>query len=351
MAMRAWLWGAAVSGLCAGVIASCAGDPYNPSATGSSTATGGADAVSASSSSSSGAAGSGGMGGGTGGQGGGLGGAGGQGAGGEGGAGQGGNGGSAPACQINEECGKMLVPICHKPVCAEGVCIAEPFTDTAVDYKPGAVGDCKKYVCDNGELTAVDNLNDIPKGPNVCAPESCTGPLPAPTSCTLPDATSGKCAKGGEPRCVECEPGILTCGLGQCVSDRCIDFSCTNGGKNTGETDIDCGGACLPCDNGKLCNVDTDCESHFCKADGTGAKRCAEPTCADMRANGDETDIDCGSACNKPCSPGQRCAMASDCDSGVCYAGMCKPPNCSDNVLNGAEEGLDCGGECPYSCF
>ena len=37
-----------------------------------------------------------------------------------------------------------------------------------------------------------------------------------------------------------------------------------------------------------------------------------------------------------------RCAMASECESGVCGAeGLCLPPSCTDNVQNGAESDVD----------
>ena len=39
--------------------------------------------------------------------------------------------------------------------------------------------------------------------------------------------------------------------------------------------------------------------------------------------------------------------MASDCQSGVCLAGVCQPATCTDGLKNGPESDVDCGGSCP----
>ena len=39
---------------------------------------------------------------------------------------------------------------------------------------------------------------------------------------------------------------------------------CSNGIKEGDETDIDCGGSCTLCSNGKSCLIDSDCESSYC---------------------------------------------------------------------------------------
>src|SRR5260221_1923301 len=45
--------------------------------------------------------------------------------------------------------------------------------------------------------------------------------------------------------------------------------TCTDGAKNGMETDVDCGGSCAPCVEGKKCAADRDC----------GTKKCAGGTC------------------------------------------------------------------------
>ena len=116
---------------------------------------------------------------------------------------------------------------------------------------------------------------------------------------------------------------------------------CMNGKKDGSETDVDCGGTCSRCDDGKVCTSSSDCTSNACTA---GV--CAEPTCTDKAKDGKETDVDCGGTCT-PCSDGKSCAFASDCSSGVCTAGLCQASTCNDSVNNGSETGVDCGGICP----
>jgi hypothetical protein len=116
---------------------------------------------------------------------------------------------------------------------------------------------------------------------------------------------------------------------------------CLDGKKNGTETDVDCGGTCSRCDDGKACTLGADCTSNTCTA---GV--CAQPTCTDKAKDGKETDVDCGGTCT-PCSDGKSCAFASDCASGVCTAGICQASTCNDSVNNGNETGVDCGGACP----
>ena len=116
---------------------------------------------------------------------------------------------------------------------------------------------------------------------------------------------------------------------------------CMDGKLDGTETDLDCGGSCTRCDDGKKCKSGTDCESNTC-AEGL----CAQPTCTDKMKDGKETDLDCGGTCS-PCADGKGCAFASDCASGVCAAGICQASTCNDSVNNGSETGVDCGGVCP----
>ena len=46
-----------------------------------------------------------------------------------------------------------------------------------------------------------------------------------------------------------------------------ITENCSDNIKNQDETDIDCGGTCDKCDNGKSCSTNSDCESDYCNPD------------------------------------------------------------------------------------
>ncbi|KYF79384.1 hypothetical protein BE20_01985 [Sorangium cellulosum] len=101
----------------------------------------------------------------------------------------------------------------------------------------------------------------------------------------------------------------------------------------------------MPCADRRKCQVDADCSSGACESE-----RCAAPTASDGRANGGETDVDCGGGDAPACSDGERCAYHRDCTSGVCIGNVCRAPTCTDGTQNGQETGIDCGGACPVAC-
>jgi hypothetical protein len=61
-------------------------------------------------------------------------------------------------------------------------------------------------------------------------------------------------------------------------------------------------------------------------------KRSQRPTCTDGRLNGSESDIDCGGTCPR-CIDGKRCASGADCTSGFC-TGTCQRCSTSSNDCN-----------------
>lgn len=117
--------------------------------------------------------------------------------------------------------------------------------------------------------------------------------------------------------------------------------SCTDGVKNGPETDVDCGGACGACAQGKACVAATDCRS----PDVCVAQKCVAPSCTDSVKDGTETDVDCGGSCMS-CPAGKSCAAAADCQSGVCSGTQCQAPSCTDSIKNSTETDVDCGGSC-----
>ena len=70
---------------------------------------------------------------------------------------------------------------------------------------------------------------------------------------------------------------------------------CSDGQKTakTRETDVDCGGACMPCNDAKKCLQDRDCESDSCHMDNvTKVSTCV--SCYNNDTDGSESDVDCG---------------------------------------------------------
>ena len=154
---------------------------------------------------------------------------------------------------------------------------------------------------------------------------------------------------GGE--CVPCEvmsrcEAASDCESGVCAGDVCTTTECTDSSQNGSESDVDCGGDdCPRCGSGRYCSADSDCLSSRCSpATADGEQRlCLEPECDDEVANGRETDLDCGGAC-EPCANGKQCRANEDCQSGSCRDFLCVSARCDDGVRNGNETDVDCGG-------
>jgi len=163
----------------------------------------------------------------------------------------------------------------------------------------------------------------------------------------LKDGTETDVDCGGScPKCANgknCNIGS-DCQSGVCVGGVCHVPSCTDGIKDGSETDVDCGGASCPgCAVGKNCNIGSDCQSGFC-AYGV----CQATSCTDGVKDGTETDVDCGGSCTTKCAVGKYCNIGGDCQSGFCANGVCQATSCTDGIKDGSETDVDCGGaSCP----
>jgi hypothetical protein len=125
--------------------------------------------------------------------------------------------------------------------------------------------------------------------------------------------------------CPGCDNGKRCAVATDCASGYCnpngicnpLPPACTDSLRNGDETDIDCGGGCPKCKDSKHCAKAADCLSGYCDP----AKLCKPkpPSCTDGLKNGLETDIDCGGGCPK-CTNGKHCAKAADCLSAYCDA-------------------------------
>jgi hypothetical protein len=229
-----------------------------------------------------------------------------------------------------------------------------------------------------------------------CVPAAGTcpqGQMLCGTVCTnlaIDPANCGMCGK------------VCDAKLEKCESSACVKLpaSCTNGVKDGDETDLDCGGSCKACGDGKKCVDPKDCASGKCEngvcvpspamcpmgltmcngackdvnvdplncgACGTACdantQKCSggacvdlPPNCADGKKNGGESDIDCGGLC-KACGDGKACNDAKDCASGKCDAGVCVaappcPPGltlCGGLCKDATVDPAHCGG-CGKAC-
>jgi hypothetical protein len=149
--------------------------------------------------------------------------------------------------------------------------------------------------------------------------------------------------------CAPCADGKACGGAQDCQNQVCTagvcTHSCSDQVKNGNEVDVDCGGSCAACANGKVCGADADCQSARCSYG-----KCAPPlTCFDSDQEYPESDLDCGGPLCAGCSLGAHCYTAADCASGYCGLGRCMAL-CNDRVKNGVETDVDCGGGSCSAC-
>jgi plastocyanin len=211
---------------------------------------------------------------------------------------------------------------CTDDVCTDGV----PSNPGVAQGLPCAEGG--GHFCDGaGQCVECVQAADCSSGvcqANVCVAVSCTDGL------KNGDETDIDC---GGPQCNDCVDGKACTANGDCVSSVCTNSvcqapSCTDVTKNGAETDVDCGGpACDKCADGKLCSTGNDCSSQVCSGSPSS---CQAPSCTDGAKNGGETDVDCGGACAAKCGVGKGCASGADCSGGICSAGACAQINGCD---------------------
>ena len=87
--------------------------------------------------------------------------------------------------------------------------------------------------------------------------------------------------------------------------------SCDNAIRDGDETDVDCGGTCTPCANGKACSSHEDCSSAIC-IEALECAACMEGSC------GEEAYCDFGDGECRPRKPlGFECEQHFECLEGL----------------------------------
>ena len=125
------------------------------------------------------------------------------------------------------------------------------------------IDDCKIVdTCNNNKKD--DDETDIDCGGSRCKPCELGGHCKVASDCT-----TGECSEEG--LCIE-KPCTKSsdCGEGYVCDDetkKCkVAQTCTDGIKNQDESDVDCGGVCGGCDNGKTCKTGADCKTGVCES-------------------------------------------------------------------------------------
>lgn len=133
-------------------------------------------------------------------------------------------------------------------------------------------------------------------------------------------------------------------GFGVCPTN------CHDGVKDSYETDADCGGksqggACVPCEYGKECKTNADC-NFGTKVTCQGGK-CNNLNCVTNKQESYMTDVNCGGLCASAgyvCPLGKKCQLNADCESDNCDFGTCAAQKCDNGVRDWWETDVDCGG-------
>ena len=85
--------------------------------------------------------------------------------------------------------------------------------------------------------------------------------------------------------------------------------------------------ATIPSGCSKQCSTSSHLDGCY-KSMNTLTANCGMPlptiSCTDGKQNGNETDVDCGGGCGK-CSDGKKCSLGTDCQSGNCLSKSCQP--------------------------
>ncbi len=242
-------------------------------------------------------------------------------------------------CDVDKACDEDLD--CRSGICNDNVCQAQNCGDglkNGLETDVDCGGLCGP--CDDGKGCA--EISDCVS--NVCENDVCATP-----TCDDGEANGTETDVDCGGPCEPCDDNKGCSVAGDCVSgvcggSTCSVPTCTDSVQNANETDVDCGGRdCGPCADTLSCDRDDDCISQVC--DGV-TDTCSAPTCTDGETNGNETDTDCGGPDCVECDPGDRCAVGTDCVSGICDAAFeCTRPSCEDNVQNAEETDVDCGGD------
>jgi len=205
----------------------------------------------------------------------------------------------------------------------------------------------KKYCRQANDESCRDNVKN-----NLETAIDCGGPLCEPCQlrracvedrdCKEPYACDqgvcGGCSYGDDE---VCRDGVKSCSKCPCeigfyrpTPDSICVTVCDNGKVDEEyESDIDCGGICEACSDGKRCNVATDCTSGICDP---VTNQCGG--CADGVRNGFESDVDCGGKACSPCSLGQVCRNDYDCAGTNDIPSLCS--TCRELLLGDRINGL-----------
>lgn len=199
---------------------------------------------------------------------------------------------------------------CKLPVCGDALVqdLVEECDDGNDDNSDTCVTGCKAAVCGDGFVGPAETCDDGNQVDNDacgndCALASCGDGKVQPgedcddankvdTDGCLSTCASAKCGDGFVLE------GMETCDDGNADdTDACTLLckppACDDGIKSGAETDVDCGGGCMPCGLGKGCNSGNECGSKYCEGNVCAlAANCQEIHSSSPKAPNGIYDVD-----------------------------------------------------------
>ena len=232
-------------------------------------------------------------------------------------------GGTCQACKVGKGCKRdndCSTGKCEDNVCVKNECSSDNDCKSSGGFIMHGCGEGVCMTCSdnqiNGDETDVDcgGSCDLCKDGQRCDQDSdCKSQFCSEAqTCEQKDGTPSPTGCANDLECGE----DLRCDNGSCIS-------CFDNKKNGDETDTDCGGIiCSQCGIDKTCKADSDCASNKCGSSGTCEAPAAPPvpdTCSNGQKDAGESDVDCGGSCPQ-CGSDKYCTVDDDCKSWKCIA-------------------------------
>jgi hypothetical protein len=261
----------------------------------------------------------------------------------------------APKCAIGAAC--KADTDCASGACgADGKCATgatdgkKDFGESDIDCGGATTDMAPKCALGKNCVTNADCMNDACGVGKTCATSAASDGI---QNNGESDVDCGGNTTDGAPKCVNGKMCVLDndCTSGACSVGGICTTGATDGKKDFGESAIDCGGNTTDmaptCDVGFGCALNNDCTSTYCSA----GLLCVANGYTDGKKDFGESDIDCGghSLDGAPvCADGLSCADGTDCVSAYCNPSLkCATPTNNDGIKNGTETDIDCGGGAP----
>ena len=264
----------------------------------------------------------------------------------------------APSCAVGAGCTKDTD--CASKACGEdGKCATSAATDgkeddgeSDVDCGGASTDSAPKCALGKKCATNADCMNNACGVTGTCATSAASDGIEDDGES---DVDCGGTTTDGAPKCANGKMCVANadCTSGACgIGNVCSVSGSTDGLQDFGESDVDCGGTTTDtaplCATSQKCVNNTDCTSAVC---GLG-NVCAANGYTDGLKDFGESDVDCGGNTTDgapPCADGLKCVKANDCGAtSVCdLTNTCEQPTSSDGIKDGTETDVDCGGGAP----